>query len=99
FNELIEKEWGELKEAVGEDEKIKYWDYIYQEEFTKTVRRAWLVSFLVSYGYATLEINPLEEEIIIKPREERKTPEEEKSASIPISISYSDWRERRSQSA
>ncbi|KXB04432.1 hypothetical protein AKJ48_02610 [candidate division MSBL1 archaeon SCGC-AAA261O19] len=99
FNELIEKTWRELKEIAGEEERVSYWDFVDAENFHKTVRRAWLVSFLVSYGYATLEIQPLEEEIIIKPRKERKTPSEEVSSSIPVSISHSDWKARRTQSA
>lgn len=99
FNDMMEKTWRELKKAAENEGRISYWDFVDAKDFHKTVRQAWLVSFLVSYGYATLEIQPLEEKIIIKPREERETPEEEVSSSIPIPISYSDWKSRRTQSA
>lgn len=98
FNDMIEKTWEELKEHAGDEKRIQYWDFIYSNSFKETVRRAWLVSFLISYGYATLEIQPLEEKIIIRPREKRETIRDDVGSSIPLSISYSDWKERRIQS-
>jgi len=53
----------------------------------------------VSYGYATVEMEPLEEKITIKAREERETPSEETGTSVPIAISYEDWKERRKENA
>ena len=36
------------------------------DTYEETVQRAFITSFLVTYGYATLEIDQLEEEIFIK---------------------------------
>lgn len=95
FDEMIEEKWRDLKETTGEDNQISYWEYIDSKEFRETVRNAWIVSFLISYGYATIELNPLEEETTLKVREERETPSEKTGTSVPISISHEDWKERR----
>ncbi len=72
FSEELEKFWLELKkktEEKGTDGKILYWDFIGAETYEETVQRAFMTSFLITYGYATLEIYPLEEETFIKPLE------------------------------
>ena len=95
FSEELESYWQELKEKVkkeGADGKIIYWDFIGTDTYEETVERAFLTSFLISYGYATLEIHPLEEEIFIKPFE---TPNMEiltqQSISIPIAVTHENW--------
>ncbi|KXB07109.1 hypothetical protein AKJ51_02010 [candidate division MSBL1 archaeon SCGC-AAA382A20] len=98
-DELIEEKWDELKGMVEDGGQISYWDFIDSESFRETVLNAWLTSFLISYGYASVEINPLEEEITLEPRQERKTDTEKTTSSIPIAISYEDWKERREQNA
>jgi hypothetical protein len=56
------------------------------------VERAFLTSFLISYGYATLEIRPLEELIFIKPFEKPNTKIlTQQSISIPISVTHENW--------
>jgi hypothetical protein len=95
FSEELECYWQELKEKVkaeGHDGKILYWDFIGAETYEETVQRAFLTSFLITYGYATLEIHPLEEEIFIKPFE---TPiakiAAQQSISIPIAVTFENW--------
>jgi hypothetical protein len=95
FSEELENYWRELKEKVkekGHDGKILYWDFVGAETYEETVQRAFLASFLITYGYATLEIHPLEEEIFIKPFE---TPiakiGTQQSISIPIAVTYENW--------
>jgi hypothetical protein len=95
FSEELENYWQELKEKVkekGHDGKILYWDFVDAETYEETVQRAFLASFLITYGYATLEIHPLEEEIFIKPFE---TPiakiGTQQSISIPIAVTYENW--------
>lgn len=46
--------WKELKERAGDDQRVDYWDFIGGSDFAQTIVRAQLVSFLVSYGYASL---------------------------------------------
>jgi hypothetical protein len=105
FLEEMRSLWNELKEKAGEEGRIRYWDFIGSNSYQETVRRAYLTSFLVTYGYATMEIYPLEEEMFLKPlkepplgaerrprgREERR----EQLFSIPIPISYEEWMEWR----
>jgi hypothetical protein len=95
FSEELECYWQELKEKVrekGHGGKILYWDFVGAETYEETVQRAFLASFLITYGYATLEIYPLEEEIFIKPFE---TPvagiSTQQSISIPIAVTVENW--------
>ncbi|MCW4031735.1 MAG: hypothetical protein NWE80_05155 [Candidatus Bathyarchaeota archaeon] len=95
FSEELVDFWQELKEKVKEKEcdgKIFYWDFIGAETYEETVNRAFLTSFLITYGYATLEIYPLEEEIFIKPYEKPNTKIlTQQSISIPIAVAYESW--------
>jgi len=96
---LLDRTWRELKEAVGEKEFVSYWKFIQGKSFEETVFRAWLVSFLVSYGYATLDINPLEEEINLKPLPKPQVLENVATFSVPIAISREEWLKRRRKHA
>jgi hypothetical protein len=95
FSEELESFWSELKRCVakkGESGKIRYWNFIGAESYEETVNRAFMTSFLVTYGYATLEIHPLEEEIFIKPYEKQAVKiGKNQLISIPISVSVGDW--------
>jgi hypothetical protein len=95
FSEELECYWQHLKVKVqekGQTGKIAYWDFIGADTYEETVERAFLTSFLITYGYATLEIDRLEETIFIlpfdKPRKEALT---EQSTSVPIAVSCQDW--------
>lgn len=99
FDEMVEQKWEELKEVTGEDDQIFYWNFVDSDSFKDTVRNAWITSFLVSYGYATIEINPLEEEIVLKVKDERENPSEKTGTSVPIALSYEDWKKRREENA
>jgi hypothetical protein len=95
FSEELECYWQELKNKTaekGNDGKIAYWNFIGADTYDETVQRAFLTSFLITYGYATLEIDRLEETIFIvpftKPRKEALT---EQSTSVPIAVSNEDW--------
>jgi hypothetical protein len=95
FSDELEDYWRELQEAVntrGTDGKILYWDFIGADNYEDTVERAFLTSFLITYGYATLEIHRLEEMIFIKPLDKPKTEiRTQQSFSIPISVTYKTW--------
>jgi hypothetical protein len=95
FSEELESYWRELKERVeekGRDGKILYWDFVGADTYEDTVGRAFLTSFLITYGYATLEIHPLEEEIFIKPFEKLNTNIlMQQAISIPIAITHENW--------
>jgi len=95
FSDELESLWQELKARVGEKasmDKIRYWDFIGAETYEVTVQRAFMSSFLITYGYATLEIRPLEEEIFMKPFDKPSTQFATKqSISIPIPVTHDDW--------
>ncbi len=95
FSEELECYWQELKIKAAEkgvDGKIAYWDFIGADTYEETVQRAFLTSFLVTYGYATLQIDRLEEAISIVPYHRQRTAAlNEQSTSVPIAVSIEDW--------
>lgn len=99
FTEDMITFWNELKEKTkekGAEGKIRYWDFISADTYEETVQRAFMTSFLITYGYATLEILPLEEETFIVPFE--KVVEKiaaKQLVSIPISVSYEEWQKHK----
>jgi hypothetical protein len=95
FSEEMEYHWRNLKDKVeekGVGGKMFYWDFIGADTYEETVQRAFLTSFLITYGYATLEIHPLEEKVFIKPYETLNTKIcTQQSISIPIAVTYENW--------
>ena len=92
FREELEVFWQELKNKTVGNDKILYWNFVGAKTYNETLKRAYMTSFLVTYGYATLEIKPLEEEVFIIPfKEPRSEVDIERVVSVPISISYDDW--------
>ncbi len=92
FFEELEVFWEELRQKVGGKGKIRYWDFIGADTYSETIKRAYMASFLITYGYATLEVRPLEEERFIKPFEKpRSMLGKKQTISIPISISFEEW--------
>jgi len=98
FTADLEALWRELKERVGEGGSIHYWDFVGAETYEETVWRSFLVSFLVSYGYANLELDRLEEQIFLVPyKEQRSTLSQRQAASIPVLVDYEEWRKWREE--
>lgn len=94
FSEELECYWQELRNRVSEkgvDGKIRYWDFIGADTYEETVQRAFLVSFLVTYGFATLQIDRLEEEIFIVPYDKPHAQAATQGASVPIAVCCEDW--------
>ncbi|MFQ5758186.1 MAG: hypothetical protein ACE5IF_00755 [Candidatus Bathyarchaeia archaeon] len=92
FSQELENFWEELKRRVDDEGRIRYWDFVGADTYPETIRRAYLTSFLVTYGYATLEVYRLEDEIFIKPFEKPLSLQgEEQLISIPVSVSFEEW--------
>jgi hypothetical protein len=95
FSEELETFWQELKSCIsakGENGKIPYWNFIGAETYDETVQRAFMTSFLITYGYASLEIHPLKEEMFIMPKEEpTRNTSGKQLVSIPIAVSAQEW--------
>jgi hypothetical protein len=92
FSQELESFWEELKQRAGDEGRIRYWDFVGADTYSETIGRAYLTSFLITYGYATLEVYRLEDEIFIKPFKKPSSPQgEEQLISIPISVSLEEW--------
>ncbi|MFH0897273.1 MAG: hypothetical protein V1850_04415 [Candidatus Bathyarchaeota archaeon] len=93
FDTVLQRFYAELKEAARSEGKVSYWDFIQDDTYENTVYRAYLTSFLVTYGYTSMEVNPIEEEAFLIPFEEPKnTPTKKQTFSIPIAIDYDLWK-------
>ena len=82
FEKMLNRLWEELKKKG----KVSYWSFIKGKNYAETVRRAYLLSFLITYGMVSVEIDPLREEIKVEARErpERGKEAEVYSLTIPI---------------
>jgi hypothetical protein len=95
FNDLLQQLWGELKTqaAQTDDGQVPYWNFIYASSYDETVFRAYLTSFLLTYGFATMEIDRINEASFLSPRNEPKEISlKEQMISIPISIDFAQWK-------
>ncbi|MCD6479955.1 hypothetical protein J7L65_04140 [Candidatus Bathyarchaeota archaeon] len=86
FEEALREMWRELRERGSVD----YWDWIGAESYEETLRRAFLTSYLVSYGYAALEMDRYGEHLILKPVE-RPGEQEGEKRSLPVLIDEEEW--------
>ena len=89
FERVLEDEWKRIKE-LG---RVDYWAYIFDEDYDKTLRKAYIISFLSSYGYVTLTHDPISGEITIIPFEERKRLDKLDTKSLVIAIDRQKWLE------
>lgn len=97
FTEELEALWEELKSKVKEDGRMHYWDFVGMDSYEETLQRAYMTSFLVTYGYATLDIYRLEEEVYIRPFEKPVSMIGKKQViSVPLPISHEEWRRWKS---
>ncbi|MEM3571909.1 MAG: hypothetical protein QW589_08300 [Candidatus Bathyarchaeia archaeon] len=82
FIKELESLWNEMIEK-NKTGKIDYWNFIQCKEYSKTIERAYLISFLVTYGYADLlEKNG---KLFLIPKE-KQARAKRGFVSIPISI-------------
>jgi len=96
FTEELEDLWHELRQKTGKNEKIEYWSFVGADTYEETSRRAYMTSFLVTYGYATFEMHKLEEEIFIIPfSKPRSLVGKKQIVSVPVSVSFEEWRKWR----
>lgn len=96
FSQKLEAFWEELKQKAEAEGKIEYWSFIGAPTYKETIKRAYLTSFLITYGYATLDIDWFEEIIHIKPFNAPVPITGKKQAvSLPIPITVEDWQRWR----
>jgi hypothetical protein len=92
FSAELERHWQELKvKSKDMNCKLNYMDWVGADSYAETVNRAYITSFLITYGYAALEINTLEEEIHIYPLEDPETKMNNLAISVPITLTFESW--------
>ncbi len=96
FKTELNELWNELKQSA-ESGDISYYVFIYANTFIETIKRAYLTSFLITYGYAALRFHDPENEIYIQPIKVHKEKLDSKvqSISIPISVNIDDWKKSK----
>jgi len=91
FLSFLNSEEERLKEEANKrGGEVPYWEFIGAETFEETIRRAYLVSFLCSYGRATIRKDPLSDEMWLIPLEKPVG----NKVSLAISINEERWRKR-----
>ncbi|HEY5620648.1 MAG TPA: hypothetical protein VIK88_03230 [Candidatus Bathyarchaeia archaeon] len=84
FTKRLNDFWEELKEKASPDNGIEYWSFVKASRFAETVTRAQFVSFLVTYGYATME--KMGKKLVLSSREKPQPPTQGPPLSFPIAI-------------
>jgi hypothetical protein len=77
--------WNELRQLYsGEKKPVDYWKFVKGSSYQETVQRAYQVSFLVTYGYATLQ--PDGDQMVLVPNDEPSEKTASGAVSFPIAI-------------
>jgi hypothetical protein len=97
FSEILEAFWEEMKGKTPEGGWMPYWDWIGSETYEETVKRAYLTSFLVTYGYAMIRMDRFGDEIMVKPLDEANPDPEEGKTSLPVMVDYGEWERWRKE--
>ncbi len=92
FTQLLEDFWHELGEEAGPGGKISYWNWVGREDYEETVRRAYLTCFLVSYGYANVDYDRINEKIFLIHKINLDQIKTDK-ISLPLMVDYEEWKE------
>lgn len=72
--------------------RVEYWDFISAETFEETVKRAYILSFLMTNDLVRMEKDPLSDSVFLLPE---KDPNEEEARSMAIQIEYEKWKKER----
>ncbi|HZD13195.1 MAG TPA: hypothetical protein VE177_06725 [Candidatus Binatus sp.] len=87
FGRRLDEFWKELKNVTGPRDRIDYWTFVRGRSRSETVSRAQLASFLVTYGYAILDVED-DEHLVLIPKDEPSIRKESTPVSFPITIPH-----------
>jgi len=92
FEQVLSELAAELRDRTEREGSVTYWGFIYSDTYEETVRRAYLTSFLITYGYARLELRGLDEEAYLRPTPaEGPSPEPQQPSSFAMPVDYETW--------
>jgi len=92
FMKMLEEVWSEMKNEYSKSGEVDYWKFALRDSYRETVRRAYLVSFLLTYGYARMLVKK-NGRMFLEPYETQKVEEDRHMISFPISIGVERWKE------
>jgi hypothetical protein len=95
FSKILEAFWVEMKEKAAITGGLGYWDWIGADTYEETVKRAFLTSFLVGYGYAIVDIDRFGENIEVTPLKDPNPEQDVMNRSLPILVDYEEWEKWR----
>lgn len=85
--EELEKKIEEMKRELKKE--TDYYAFVMNDSYEESVKRAQILSFLISGGFATLIIDPLNDDIRVKLSKKRG-----RGRSVALSINYEMWEKR-----
>ncbi len=88
FSIRLEKLWNEIRTKYSAEGKVEYHNIVWDEDFLKTVNKAYYVSFLITHGFVKLERD--EKKLLLIPVEKENIKKTHAQFSFPISISNED---------
>jgi hypothetical protein len=89
FGEQLITLWNDLRQLYSVEKKpVEYWKFVKGASYQDTVQRAYLVSFLVTYGYATLQLEG--DRMALVPNDEPSEKAALGAVSFPIPIPRQD---------
>jgi hypothetical protein len=97
FTETLETYWEEMKGKTPDGDWIPYWNWIGSETYEETVKRAYITSFLVTYGYAMIQMDRFGDNIMVKPLDEANPDPEGGKTSLPVMVDYGEWERWRKE--
>jgi len=88
FEDSIKEMWEKLK---SKGDEVSFWEFIRSDSYEEAAKRAYLTSFLVTYGYATMKIDSLKEQVYLIPfKEQQRKTNRRQGVSIPLSIAKTE---------
>ena len=84
FNKQIAEIYQELRSSCETSKSTHYWSFVRRPNYQETVRRAYFVSFLVTYGFARLQTS--DGELSLEPVDQPTGKASANSVSFPIPI-------------
>jgi len=97
FTKTLETFWEEMKRKASEEDWIPYWEWIGADTYGETVKRAYITAFMVTYGYAIIQMDRFGDNIVVKPLDEVNPDPEEGKTSLPVMIDYGEWEKWRKE--